>query len=51
MNMKKPLLVGMAILMLVASTLTGCLMVPVDDGYRGDNHHRGGHDGDRHDRR
>lgn len=52
--MKKTLLVGMAILMLVASTLSGCLLVPVDDGYRGDNHRdrdRGVHRGERHDRR
>ena len=51
MKMKKSLLVGMAILMLIASTLSGCLLVPVDDGYRGENHHRGGHGGERHDRR
>ncbi|MDD2310516.1 MAG: hypothetical protein PHH91_13125 [Desulfuromonadaceae bacterium] len=49
--MKKSLLVGMAILMLVASMLSGCLLVPVDDGYRGDNHHRGGHRSEGHDRR
>jgi hypothetical protein len=54
MKMKKSLLVGMAIMLLITSTLSGCILVPVDDGYRGENHHerdRGGQRGEGHDRR
>lgn len=42
--MKKSLLVRLAILLLIASTLSGCLWVVEDDGHgRGDGggHHRG----------
>ncbi|MHB8058024.1 MAG: hypothetical protein ACYDHC_09035 [Desulfuromonadaceae bacterium] len=41
--MKKTLLPRIAILLLMISTLAGCILVPVDDGYgrRGDDHHRG----------
>lgn len=54
--MKKTLLVGIAIMLLIISTLSGCILVPVDDGYGrggggGDDHHRGDrgeHRGDRH---
>lgn len=54
MKMKKSLLVGMAVLLLITSTLSGCILVPEDDGYRGENHHerdRGGHRGEGNDRR
>jgi hypothetical protein len=50
--MKKTLLVKMAIMALTISALSGCLLVPVDDGYdRGDYHgrDRGGHHGDHRD--
>jgi hypothetical protein len=48
--MKKTLLTGIAILILIISTLSGCILVPVDDGYRGENH-RGGHHGEGNERR
>jgi len=45
--MKKSLLVRLAIMFLVTLTLSGCILVPIDDGYhRGDSHgggDRGGH--------
>jgi hypothetical protein len=43
--MEKTLLVGMVTLLLITSMLSGCILVPVDDGNRGENHHerdRGG---------
>lgn len=52
--MKKTLVAGIAILLLMISTLSGCILVPVDDGYRrggGEDHHRGDRGerrGDRH---
>ena len=46
-QMKKTLLVGMAILLLTISALSGCILVPVDDGYRGGNSQGRGH-GDHH---
>jgi len=52
--MKKTLLLGIAVLLLITSTLSGCILVPVDDGHRrggGEDHHRGDrgeHRGDRH---
>jgi hypothetical protein len=51
--MKKSLLAGLAILLLATTTLPGCILVPVDDGYnRGESHERerGDHHGDHHDR-
>ncbi|NVN91333.1 MAG: hypothetical protein HXX11_12130 [Desulfuromonadales bacterium] len=51
--MKKTLLVKMAIMALTISALSGCLWVPVDDGYnRGDSHgrDRGEHRGEHHER-
>jgi hypothetical protein len=52
--MKKTLLVRLAILLLTITALSGCLLVPVDDGYRDGGSHprdRGGHRGEIHDRR
>lgn len=56
--MKKSLLTRLAILLLIAATLSGCLWVVDEDGYGGGRgggggHHRGGgdrgeHRGDRH---
>ena len=51
--MNKSLLVRLAILLVTISTLSGCLLVPIDDGFRdGDSRprDRGEHRGDRHDR-
>jgi len=51
--MNKILSVRLAIMALTISVLSGCLLVPVDDGYdRGNSHgkDRGGHQGDHHDR-
>ncbi|MDU0458722.1 MAG: hypothetical protein RW306_08310 [Geobacteraceae bacterium] len=51
--MNKSFLVRLAILLVAITTLSGCLLVPVDDGFRdGDSRHRdrGEHRGDRHDR-
>lgn len=40
--MKKALFVKIALLLLIATTLSGCILVPVDDGYRrGGNRDRG----------
>ena len=53
--MKKTLLAKLAILLLIAASLSGCLWVVEEDGYGhggGGGHHRGGdrgeHRGDRH---
>jgi hypothetical protein len=49
--MKKSLLVRLGILFLTMSTLSACLLVPVDEGNRGGGHQgrdRGEHRGDRH---
>ncbi|MDA8431153.1 MAG: hypothetical protein M0T70_18010 [Geobacteraceae bacterium] len=53
--MKKTLLVRLALLLLIASTLSACILLPPDEvfrdgGGRGEHHDRGGH-GDRGDRR
>lgn len=48
--MKKALLVRLVILLLTTTALAGCILVPVDDGYRGGDYHergRGGHHGER----
>lgn len=52
--MKNTLLVGSIILVLAILTISGCLWVPVDDGYGGRDSHdggRGGPQGERHDNR
>jgi hypothetical protein len=53
--MKKSLLVRLAILLLVTTTLSGCIWAIEDDGYRGDGgggrgHGGGGHGGEHGDR-
>ena len=52
MIMKKTFLVRVAILFLTLSTLSGCILVPMDDGRRGGGYQggdRGGHHGEHHD--
>lgn len=47
--MKKNLVAKLAVLILTIATLSGCILVPVDDGYqRGDRHDNGLHRGDKH---
>jgi len=50
LQMKKSILVRLAVLLLITSSLSGCIWAVEDDGYRGDSgRHRGErhHDGDR----
>lgn len=50
--MKRSFPVRLAILLLATSMLAGCILVPVDDGYRGGDYQergRGDHHGERHD--
>lgn len=52
--MKKTFLARLAMLLLTTAMLSGCLLVPVDDGYRrGDSYDRdrGDHHGERHEDR
>jgi len=52
--MKKLFVVRLAVLLATITTLAGCILVPVDDGYYDGNHHDRGRRGDRgehHDRR
>ena len=50
--MMKTVAVKIVILMLMASALSGCLLIPVNDGYSGDGDDRGReHHRDRHDDR
>jgi len=55
--MKKSLLVKLAFLFLIATSVSGCLWVAEDDGYShrggrgGGGDHGGGHRGEGHDRR
>jgi len=46
--MKKTLLFRQIVLLLTILTLSGCILVPVDDGYQHGGQ-RGGHQGDHHD--
>ncbi len=51
--MKKLIFVRLVVLTLTILALASCILVPVDDGYRGGDYYergRGGHHGDRHDR-
>ena len=51
--MKKSLLLRLTILVLTTSMMSGCILVPVDDGYRRGDHHerdRGDYHDDHHDR-
>lgn len=46
--MKNRLLLKQIVLLLTILTLSGCILVPVDDGYQRGGH-RGGHQGDHRD--
>lgn len=54
--MKKISVAGLVLVLLMSSLLSGCILVPVDDGYRsrdsGGSHERdrGGHRGEGHER-
>lgn len=53
--MKISSLMKLIMLLLITALFIGCIMVPVEDGYRGDggeNHgrNRGGHSGENHER-
>lgn len=45
--MKTTFLARLAILLLITSALSGCLLVPVDEGVRGGGSNDRGHGGDR----
>ena len=45
--MKKTLLIRLAILFLITSTLSGCIWAIEDDGYRGGGYYERGHEGHR----
>lgn len=45
MKMKKNNLVKLAIFILTTVTLTGCILIPVDDGIREERHDNGLHRG------
>lgn len=50
--MRKSISIRLVVLVLSTLTLAGCILVPVDDGYRGGDYHERGHGGhhrDRHD--
>lgn len=49
--MKTTFLARLAILLLITSALSGCLLVPLDEGGRGGGSHDRGHGGDRGDHR
>lgn len=44
-QMKKSLLVRLILLCLTSTALAGCILVPVDDGYRGGGYYERGHGG------
>lgn len=45
--METSYLYRLAILIMTMSMLSGCLLIPVDDGYRGGDYHERGHGGHR----